>query len=196
MQLLQISITNAKYEITTKPARLEYNQELIPSADVGITNAEMNLTTKPAKLDIDTYQARKSLGLANIKDTAAAKAQKGSESLSDFTQETVSETWQMAEAGATGLTYGEIERRKMIAPPPSPLTVSLPSAPAEITYRPGSFQLDFNMGEINTDWKIHKTKFDYVAGSFNLDITQKPRVDIEYIGSPLYFPSGSNPGLK
>ena len=76
-QLLKITSTPIQYEFEIEPARLEMrNRPLIPFADVKTTPPQQRIHTENTTVNIDTYEARKSLGLYSVADLVRMEAQK------------------------------------------------------------------------------------------------------------------------
>ena len=49
---------------------------------------------------------------------------------------------------------------------------------------------------MNFEPKVQKTESVYVPGELNVNVEQYPRVDIEYIGEPMYVPPSANPAYE
>ncbi len=193
MQLLEITTVPAKYELEIEHARLEMRQDFQPSADVTQEYARLHLKTQPAELHIDTYEARKSLGFASAKDIIYNGARKGAQSIQDKTRQYVEQGKQMAQI-EKGIHVTDIVKREQSSKLNPPLqTVFLPSASAEISYQEGSLHTSFDEGELEYNWDIMKNVMNYVPGSVRMKILEYPRVEIKYVGSPLYIPPSSDP---
>ncbi len=194
MQLLKITTTPMKYELETTPARLEYKQDFLPHANTHTTPSELKIKTKPAELRLDTYEARKSLGFATIRDRVRMAAEK---SLSIFAQNirrTVEEGKQMAKI-EDGVTIGQIIRDKMLQQPQI-YTAFLPSTGADISWEPPHISVENTAGSVEFDWQIEPLKLQYIPGSVEMRIIEYAHVDIEYLGSPMYIPPSADPNYE
>ena len=194
MQLLKISTTPMKYELEVESAKLEYKQDANPSCDIEATPSQLEIHSKNAEIHIDTYEARKSLGLMNLDDTIQQYAAKGKEHISKQTQEYV----QFGEAMANiqdGTDIGDIVKQKMLEQPEL-YTTFLPSAPAELSFVPAKLDINYKPGDVNLDWQIKDNSFSYKPGSVHMKIVQYADVDIQYLGGPMYVPPSSDPDYE
>lgn len=193
MQLLQITTTPMKYELEVEHAKLEQNQNFQPRAEVSTTKPKLHVQSKNAEVQIDTYQARKSLGLQRIGDFINTGAQKGKDSINQKTREYVEIGKEMSNI-KDGVTISNVYTQKMLSETQSSLyTAFLPSAGAEISWKPAELSMSYDPGEIDTDWEITKNMMDYVPGSVRLKILEYADVVIEYLGGPMYVPPSADP---
>lgn len=192
MQVLQITSVPVKYKLSVEHARLEYQQDFIPQADVKTTPPELSLKTQDIQVRLDTYQARRSVGFSSVKDLIADNAARGKQSIADKTREYVTTGQQMADT-AEGVTIGQIIEKKTIGSQRGIYTAFLPSGGAEISWIPNNIETNIKAGDLKYDWKTPDNPMDYIPGSVSMEILEYPRVDIEYVGGPLYFPRSANP---
>lgn len=196
MQLLQITVTPMQYELEIEQARLEYKQDFLPRANVQTTPGQFEIQTKPAQVRLDTYNARRSIGFARVGDRISEAAQKGSKHLAQYTRENVDMGKQMANI-EDGVTIGQLIRQKMIDGGRSQsYTAFLPSQGPGISWEPPNIRMGYEPGNTNYDWKIKSNVLSYVPGSVRVRITQFASVDVEYLGSPMYFPPSAAPNYE
>ncbi len=191
MQLLKISTTPMKYELEVESAKLEYKQDVNPSCDINTTPSQLEMHSQNAEVHIDTYEARKSMGLMDIEDSVQQYAAKGKEHIQKQTQEYV----QFGEAMADiqdGTEIGDIVRQKMLEQPEL-YTTFMPSAPAELSYVPAQLDINYKPGDVNLDWKIKDSPIKYEPGSVHMKIVQYADIDIQYLGGPMYVPPSAAP---
>jgi len=191
MQLLQITSTPMRYELQVENAKLEYQQDVTPSAKVETTPSELTIHSKSVEVRIDTYQARKSLGILKIGDSIKQCAQKGMEHINDQTREYVEIGKAMGNI-QDGTTIGDIVRQKMLQQPEM-YTAFLPSGGADISWSPAELDVNYRPGDVNYDWQIKDTDYNYRAGSVHMKIVEYAHVDIEYLGGPMYVPPSADP---
>lgn len=194
MQLLSITTTPMKYELEVESAKLEYEQDVIPSCDINTTASKLELRSQNAKINIDTYEARKSLGLTNINDSIMEYAAKGKEHISEQIREYVQIGQAMAEI-QNGTDIGDIVRQKMLEQPEL-YTAFLPSADAELTHSPAQLQMNYQPSDVNLNWQIKDNSFNYKPGSVRMKIVEYSHVDIEYLGGPMYVPPSADPNYE
>ncbi len=192
MQLLKITTTPLQYELEVEHARLEHNTaQDVPRADVQTQPMELSIDTKNTEVHIDTYEARKSIGLSNTKDSLTIRAQKAQQSVDEATRNYVELGKQLSNT-ADGVTIGKIVKQKMIEQPEM-YTAFLPNASAEISWEPSSVSYDFKPQESNYNWQLSENQFNYIPGSVKMTILQKASVEIEYLGGPQYVPKSASP---
>ena len=77
--LLQITTIPISIEIKITNAKLELPDDRQPKVNITTTNGQFVMKAEPLKLNIDTYEARKSLGPGHMTDgdIMAQKAQEG-----------------------------------------------------------------------------------------------------------------------
>lgn len=195
--LLQITTIPIKIEIKVTNAKFEHSQEYTqPKVNIKSTNGGYVMQAEPLKLNIDTYEARKSLGYGNMTDgdMLAQKAQDGFSIAFQGTAKVAAEGDQLARgaspseialsnarAGATVQTIMEF----------------LPKEGADITFDAGTLNIEYQMGEQDIDWDIHPdSPLEFIPGSVEFIVRDRPRVEIEYVGDPIYVPPSANPNYK
>lgn len=183
-----------KYELEIEPARLEYKQADNPKANIHRKPAKLNLHSKNTSVKIDTYEARKSLNIKKIDDRIEEFAAKGKEHINKITREYVEIGKQMGQI-QNGTTIKDIYRNKMLEEP-SLVTTFLPNGGADLTWDPAELQVEYEDGELETEWQIDKNKMNYVPGSVRMKIIEFSSVDIEYLGGPMYVPPSASPDYE
>ncbi len=194
MQLLQITVTPTKYELDIERARLEYKQDFVPNPNMKTEQAEIAIKTEPTQLNIDSYQARASIGLKNSADQMQQRAQQGQEGISQYTAEQVSDGQQMANI-EDGVTIASIIREKVLEQAVS-YTAFLPSGSVDLSWVPPEISFEYSGGTVNYDWQVKKNEMSYIPGSVRMRIVEHPSVDIEYVGTPIYIPRSSDPNYE
>lgn len=191
MQLLQINVVPVKYELEVTHAELKENKEFIPKANVETKNAEVKISSKPTELQLDTYQARNSLGFNTMKDLIALAAQEGTKNLNNFVRSKVEEGQSMAKT-EDGVSVHQIYRDRLLENN-SLITVFIPNKGADISWQPGDLSFDFEPAMMDYDWDIPQNQMEYIPGSVRLHIIQNPDINIEYLGKPMYVPPSAAP---
>ncbi|ODU57635.1 MAG: hypothetical protein ABT01_01920 [Clostridium sp. SCN 57-10] len=191
MQLLQITVKPAKYELEIENARLEQKHDYIPTAEVEREPLKLRIDTEQTSVRIDTYEARKSLGIMNAGDQLRMHAERGRDAAMQQMRANVEEGAQMAQI-EDGVTIGQIINQKMLEQPSS-VTVFLPSTGAEISWDPGQIDMSFNAGKLEYQWNKMENSMQYIPGSVRVKIIERPTVEIEYLGGPMYIPPSADP---
>lgn len=185
---IEIKVTNATY----KP--VEGDRQ--PKVNITTRNGGYVMEAEPLKLNIDTYEARRSLGPGHMTDgdILAQKAQEGFTIAYQGTAKVASEGNQLAR----GMTASEIAINNARAGATvSTIMEFLPKEGANITFDEGKLNIEYQMGEQDIDWDLKsQLPMEFIPGSVELIVRDRPRVEIEYIGEPIYFPASANPGYK
>lgn len=194
MQLLQITVTPTRYELEIERAKLEYKQDFQPGASVQTTPPELKINTENGVMRLDTYEARKSLGFATIGDRIKTGAENGKRAILETMRERADMGNQMSNIHE-GVTIGDIVKQKMQQTTPTQ-TVFIPSSGASMSYEPSEIRMSYQKGKTDYDWDIKRNSMSYVPGSVKLKIIEKGGIDVEYMGSPIYFPRSADPNYK
>ena len=54
----------------------------------------------------------------------------------------------------------------------------------------------YEMDRMNFDMKVANGNFEFIPGNINIEITQYPDVQIEYVGGPIYVPLSADPNYE
>ena len=193
-QLIKITTIPTKYELEIEPARLEYVNHHLPSAEVSRTPSELSIKAENTSVRIDTYEARKSLEHLNIGDMIRKRAELCKEHFQQKVREYVEEGAEMARI-EDGVTIPEIMRRRFNTTPDS-VTVFIPKSGASLSWEPPKLDIEYEPSRLKYDWDNHETYFRYIPGSVRLKIIELGRVDVEYLGTPMYIPPSADPNRK
>ncbi len=183
-----------KYELEVESAKLEYKQEVNPSCNITTTPSQLEIHSQNAEIHIDTYEARKSLGLMNIEDSIQQYAAKGKEHIQKQTREYVQIGQAMGDI-QNGADIGDIVRQKMLEQPEL-YTTFLPSAPADLSFVPAQMDINYKPSDVNLDWQIKDSSISYKPGSVHMKIVQYADIDIKYLGGPMYVPPSADPDYE
>lgn len=194
--LLQITTIPISIEIKVTNAKFEYPDDRQPKVKITNKNGGYVMKAEPIKVNIDTYEARKSLGYGNMTDadTLSQKAQEGFSLAFQGTARVASE----GDMLARGMSPSEIAIQNARAGATVETIMEfLPKEGADITFDDGTLSIDYQMGEQDIDWDIMaQLPMEFVPGSVELIVRDRPRVEIEYVGGPIYFPASVNPDYK
>ena len=184
--LLQITTIPISIEIKVTNAKYQYPEGKDRQPKVNITSTQGGYVMKadPIKVKIATYEARKSLGYGHMTDgdMMSKKAQDGFSLAFQGTARVASEGNMLAR----GMTASEIAIQNARAGATVETIMEfLPKEGADITFDGGTLSIDYDMGEQ-----------EIVPGSVELIVRDRPRVEIEYLGEPIYFPASANPNYK
>ncbi|MBP1542594.1 MAG: hypothetical protein J6A16_00745 [Oscillospiraceae bacterium] len=194
--LLQITTIPISIEIKITNAKLDFPDDRQPKVNITTTNGQFVMKAEPLKLNIDTYEARKSLGPGNMTsgDLMAQKAQEGFSLAFQGTARVASEGNQLAR----GMTASEIAiQRARAGATYETIMEFLPKEGADITFDAGKLSIDYQLGDQEIDWDVmSRMPMEFIPGSVELIVRDRPRVEIEYIGDPIYVPASANPNYE
>lgn len=182
---IEIKVTNAKYQ--------PVEEDRQPKVNITTKNGGFVMQAEPLKLNIDTYEARKSLGYGHMSDAdlMQKKAKEGFSIAFQGTAKVASEGDQLAR----GMTASEIAINNARAGATVETIMEfLPKEGAQVTFDAGTLNIEYQMGDQEIDWDVMpKLPMEFIPGSVELIIRDRPRVEIEYVGDPIYVPPSANP---
>lgn len=195
MQLLKITSNPMKYELEIERPKLEYNQDLIPTADMESHSARLKIERiENTKVSIDTYEARKSLGIMSVGDSIEKSAQGVDKHIKELTREYVEIGKAMSNI-QEHVSISDIFKSKMLEQPEL-YTAYLPSVGAELSWSPARLDISFEPGDTELDWQINENQFSFVPGSIRVKVSEFASVNIEYLGGPMYVPPSASPDYE
>lgn len=195
MNVLKITSTPIKLSMTSQRARLEAQ---LPSPHVNMeqTPGSIQMHSQNIKVNIDTYEQRQSLGRRTNKDFLAYQADKGKAAAQDATARYVQVGNQMAQI-QKGANIPDIICMQMSSQmQPHTDLEAMPLPPPDISWTPGSLEMKYTPSSIEFEADIKKAKTNYVPGELAINVEQYPKVEIEYMGDPLYVPPSAAPGYE
>ena len=184
MNVLKITTTPIRLSMTSQRARLDSE---IPDPEIGIIQnpGRLNMKSENIKVNIDTSRSRDSMGFKTARGL-----------MSDATAQYSRVGNQMMQI-QDGVTVADIMKNQMLAQTNVTTGIGfIPSVGADISWTPADLAIDFAPASVNFEPKVQKTESVYVPGELNVNVEQYPRVDIEYIGEPMYVPPSANPAYK
>ncbi len=195
--LLQITTIPIQIEIKVTNAKFEHSEEYTqPRVNIKSQNGNFVMQAEPLKLNIDTYEARKSLGFGHMTDgdMLKQKAQEGFSIAFQGTAKVASEGDQLAR----GMSPSEIALNNARAGATVQTIMEfLPKEGADITFDAGKLNIEYQMGSQDIDWDVHPdSPLEFIPGSVEFIVRDRPRVEIEYIGDPIYVPPSANPNYE
>lgn len=195
--LLQITTIPIQIEIKVTNGKFEHSDEYVqPQVNIKNRNGEFVMEAEPLKLNIDTYQARKSMGYGHMNDgdMLKQKAQEGWSLAFQGTAKIASEGDQLAR----GMSPAEIALNNARAGATVQTIMEfLPKEGADVTFEAGKLNIEYQMGSQDINWDIHPdTPLEFIPGTVELIVHDRPRVEIEYIGDPIYVPPSANPNYE
>ncbi len=194
--LLKITTIPISIEIKITKAKLELPEDRQPKVNITTKNGGFVMEAEPLKINIDTYEARKSLGLGHMTDGDMLK-QKAQEGWSLAFQGTA-KVASNGDALARGMSSSELALQNARAGATMQTIMEfLPKEGANITFDEGKLNIDYQLGSQDFDWEtMARMPMEFIPGSVELIVRDRPRVEIEYLGGPIYVPASADPNYE
>ncbi|EEQ58970.1 DUF6470 family protein [Enterocloster sp. OA13] len=192
MNVLKITTTPIKLSMTSQRARLESR---IPDPEVGIIQnpGKLNMKSENIKVDIDTSRSRDSMGFRTARGIMRDGAQAGIKAASDATAQYSRIGNQMMQI-QDGVTVADIMKNQMMAQTNITTGIAfIPSVGPDISWQPPDLSIDYTPAQVEFRPQVQEPPATYVPGELRVDVEQYPKVDIEYMGEPMYVPPSANP---
>jgi hypothetical protein len=187
-QLLKITTIPIEYEMKITEARTERRNG---SAELEITREKggLKIKSRPIQLRMDTYEARNSLA-PTTKVSIDQAAQRGEEAVAEATQRYASDgkLLERAQIGEGGEAIQATIDERMALPTGDFTIQFLPKGGANIDWIPPEISVEYQMDQLDIDANIDKGSVEFIPGSVELEISQYPGLNIEYVGAPMYVP--------
>lgn len=194
MQLIRITSTPIKYQIEIEPARLEMKQAQNARQQMTHEPSQLKMQSRNIQVRLDTTDLRASLNLRTSREFARYYASRGMQSAYEAIGDAVTFGNQM-ERIYDGVTISQIVRQRMLEQPTT-YTTFIPSERTDISWQPQELQLDYDPGSLQFDWQVMRNQMEYIPGRFRMNITQYPKVQVEYLGTPNYVPPSADPNYE
>ena len=167
VNVLKITSTPIRLSITSERARLEVKAPESDALAAPDTQQQLNMKTQNIKVDIDSSRAQNSMEYQSANRTAIQYAKASAQTLaaSKAADSVASQTAAQVAAVTTG-------------------KAAVPAG--EIPGLGGEFTPRMVEGEKNVA-KAERS-MEYVPGELKISVEQRPKVEIEYVGEPIYFP--------
>ncbi len=181
----EMKINKAKYEVATTNATFELKRH----------KGGIDMRMKPTKLNIDTIEARYSAGIKSAMRSVQDFAKKGIQAGYQATAAYAKEGNMMLDINISGNPIAEIAMKKFF----SDVEFNLGFAPEvgpDISWDIGGISMNFKMDDLDFEWNLEKPAVTFVPGSIEFIINEYPRVEINYIGTPIFVPPSANPDYK
>ncbi|HEX3037471.1 MAG TPA: DUF6470 family protein [Oscillospiraceae bacterium] len=191
-QLLQMRTTPIVLEMTVNRAKLQMSSEQ-PSCNMTRAKGHLQIEHSYPKLNIDTYEARSSMDLKTCARSVQDFAAEGVQAGYDATARIAEEGNMLMDIQNKGNTIGEIAYQNMQSTLDTELAF-LPSVPADISWDPQQLSMQYEMDKLSFDWRTsQQPEMQYTPASVEYHVKQYPKLEIQYVGKPLYVPPSASP---
>lgn len=194
MNVLRITSTPIKLSMMTQRARLESK---IPSPEVNMvtTQGRFNMTAKNIKVNIDTFNARESTGMRTARGLMRDLAEAGRQDVMEATAQYVDIGNQMAQIQKGANIADIMYQQKMVRNTTTGLKF-IPQTGPDISWEPNILEREYIPGQVQFTPNVEMERGSYVPGELIINVEQYPKLEIEYIGDPIYAPPSANPNYQ
>lgn len=182
---MEFKVNKARYEIVNTNATFELTRD----------KGGLQMQMKPAKLNIDTVEARYSAGIKSAMRSVEDSAHKGIQAAYEATATYAEEGNLMLDINFMDNPIPEIALRKFLSDVEFNIGF-IPEVGPDISYQAGELSINFEMDKLDFDWNIERPKINFIPGSIEFIINQYPRVEINYVGTPIFVPASADPNYK
>ena len=164
--LIQITTIPIAYEVRTEKARYERHEGTAKLEISGSQNGKMQIKSQAIKLNLDTYEP----GNAAFQ-TALGAGENGKLLLKGELNDNLNNA-KIAQASSSA------------------------GSPQANQTNQADLTIWYEMDRMNFDMKVANGNFEFIPGNINIEITQYPDVQIEYVGGPIYVPPSADPNYE
>lgn len=182
MRMPQIQIKTHDIQIemqTIKPK--QYIRQPKATQKIEQPRAILDIKTTRGKLLIDTYQARKDIGLLSPKDSVFEYAKKGKQAVLEGIARTMQEGKQMMYSAGkgNGSVVSDIAKSNTM-PKVAPINIKfVPKyGSVKIKYIPAEVNIEAIPQKPKIDVQVNKPIHEYIPGDVLFEVTQYPSVEI------------------
>lgn len=193
-QLLNITSVPINVEINVTRAELKLDTPA-PTVQISKSPGGMQITAEPIKINIDNTAARESLGYGhkNIDTFAKDEAQKGMKVAYQAVANIVNEGNALCNFEATPSSIATAKATRTM----ETIMDFLPKEGPDISWSGNTLSINYQASELNMDWNTNsEAKLEFVPGTVEFIVNQRPKLEIEYVGEPIYFPRSAAPGYE
>lgn len=197
-QLIKIENIPIAFEMKVQHARLEY-KGVSGSADLEISRNKggMQIKSSPVRVNLDTYEARQSIRPGSMTASLNNYAQKGRAAVYEATATYAGDGHLLMKAKLGDDVLGQLIQQHTDVFANDPTTSYnigfIPQGGVNIDVQNGDLTIDYQLDKMNFDWKLQQGTFEFIPGDIEIVIAQRPAVNIEYIGGPIYVPASYDP---
>lgn len=189
--LLEIRSIPFQYELQVIDAKLEM-QAKAAAADVSRQRGGFQMRHNPARIHIDSSDARASMGLVGVGTAVKQSAERGLQGALNATGQFAKEGNMLMDSrnqnAVTSIAYQRTQNSidTMIG--------FLPSTPAKVSFDPHNLSMQYEMDKMTFDWRTNnRPEMKFTPASIDFKVKEYARLEIEYIGGPVYVPKSADP---
>lgn len=195
-QLIQMRTIPASFEFKVHPARFELKTDPA-SYNMIRDKGKFEISSRPARFYMDSIDMRASTGcFPTVSMLNRYYADKGLQTAYEETGRLVREGNRLADIYKHDNPITQIARESMDTRVETVLGFS-PSEPINITWEPHDLSIRYEMDRLFFEWRTHhKAEMRFIPAKIEFVIKEYSRLEIEYIGDPIYIPPSANPNYE
>lgn len=194
--LIQITSVPIMIEMRSTMASIKRKAQTV---DLNISRSEgggLKIQSSPIKLSIDTFEARNSISPTPMRSVEQS-AEKGVNAAYEATARMAKEGQMFLDAKlSSGKGLDQVIANAAAPKEREFVFARIPTVPPEISWSDPDISIQYDMEKLNFDWRIAQGDFEFIPGSIEFTVTQRPEVIIEYIGGPIYVPPSADPNFE
>lgn len=193
-QLLQITSVPLRYQLSIERARLEMNPERT-APEYKRTPAKVEMHQEISKMRQDSFEFRKGLGLKTVRTANDEAAKRG-------VSDAIRATGQYTDFGnqlvhiEKGANIPDTAWSQYFQRATEGSLVFVPLSPVDISWSQGGADISYTPATMDFSWSRPKTNFEFVPGNVTMNIEQYPRLEIKFLGGPIYVPPSADPNYE
>ncbi|NMA79798.1 MAG: hypothetical protein GX967_04040 [Clostridiales bacterium] len=191
--VLQITSIPISIEISVNPASFEQKVDM-PKATMKRNHGGLTIEAEPVQIRIDSFKMRESIGQKSVDTLIKESAEKGIKLSYEGAARVVREGHALAEIHKGNTPASIAKSRAKIARQVNTVMEFIPSTGPDISWSDGKLNINYSVDELEFDWDVQsRADLEFIPAKIEFIIKEKPRVEIEYIGRPLYVPPSADP---
>ena len=193
--LIEITTVPIEIEMKVTDAKLEYARG---TADLEISRNDggLQIKSRPIRVNVDTFEARNSI-VPSIKNAISQSADRGTQASYEATAAYARQGKLLLNAKVGEDMVARFAAESQAQDVKTNVGIQfLPTVGAELNWDTGDMQIRFEMDKLNFDWRMSNTSFEFTPGDIQFSVTQRPEVQIKYVGGPLYVPPSADPNYE
>jgi len=191
-----LEIRNIPISIEYKTSKAHYEiVNTLASVEITHSKSGLEMQMKPIRLNFDTIEASNSIGITSVIKSVGDFSKKGLKATYDATASYAEEGNMMLNISVMGRPITEIALNKFNSDVSFNLGLNQ-TVGNEISWEPTELKIKYELDKFNLDWKINRPEFKFIPGNIEFIIKEYPRLEINYVGKPIYVPPSGDPDYK
>jgi hypothetical protein len=194
-QLLNIKTVPISIEIIVHKAELRYDAEF-PKVEVTRDRGGLKMQAEPIQIQLDNKRMRESIGMKGIDRLTRDYADDGIRICYQATARFVQEGNQLLDFkhySPADIAAQRIQRNI------ETVLSFLPEHGPDISWSGGTLSINYQADELNFNWDaspVGNPSFEFVPPRIEFKVKSYPKVEIEYVGKPIYCPPSADPDYE